>query len=128
MVISLFETGYLAAGAGLFEADAGHLHTSGMATRLADAMRRGALTLMREVFPGTERRGEISGNAILLPSAAPRGCLASGRLTPGGITSASRPQILVSVWPRNGLTAVLGLATAPRCDESKFTGRQLRPF
>jgi hypothetical protein len=44
MVISLFETGYLAAGAGLFEADAGHLHTSGMATRLADAMRRGALT------------------------------------------------------------------------------------
>jgi hypothetical protein len=44
MVISLFETGYLAAGAGLFEANAGHMHTSGMATRLADAMRRGALT------------------------------------------------------------------------------------
>ncbi|HZC73148.1 MAG TPA: hypothetical protein VE442_20810 [Jatrophihabitans sp.] len=44
MVVSLFETGYLAAGAGLFEADAGHMHTSGMATRLADAMRRGALT------------------------------------------------------------------------------------
>jgi hypothetical protein len=44
MVISLFETGYLASGAGLFQADAGHLHTSGMATRLADAMRRGALT------------------------------------------------------------------------------------
>jgi hypothetical protein len=43
MVVSLFETGYLAAGAGLFEADPGHLHTSGMATRLADAMRRGAL-------------------------------------------------------------------------------------
>jgi hypothetical protein len=44
MVVSLFETGYLAAGAGLFEADAGHLHTTGMAARLADAMRRGALT------------------------------------------------------------------------------------
>lgn len=44
MVISLFETGYLAAGAGLFEADAGHLRTRAMATRLADAMRRGALT------------------------------------------------------------------------------------
>jgi len=44
MVVSLFETGYLAAGAGLFEANAGHLHTSGMAGRLADAMRRGALT------------------------------------------------------------------------------------
>jgi hypothetical protein len=44
MVVSLFETGYLAAGAGLFEANAGHLSTSGMAVRLADAMRRGALT------------------------------------------------------------------------------------
>jgi hypothetical protein len=44
MVISLFETGYLAAGAGLFEADAGHLRTRAMAARLADAMRRGALT------------------------------------------------------------------------------------
>lgn len=44
MVISLFETGYLAAGAGLFEADTGHLSTSGMAVRLSDAMRRGALT------------------------------------------------------------------------------------
>jgi hypothetical protein len=44
MVISLFETGYLGAGAGLFQADPGHLRTSGMATRLSDAMRRGALT------------------------------------------------------------------------------------
>jgi hypothetical protein len=44
MVVSLFETGYLAAGAGLFEADAGHLRSAGMAVRLADAMRRGALT------------------------------------------------------------------------------------
>ncbi|MGN6609296.1 MAG: hypothetical protein ACTHMS_20065 [Jatrophihabitans sp.] len=44
MVVALFETGYLAAGAGLFEANAGHLSTSGMATRVADAMRRGALT------------------------------------------------------------------------------------
>ncbi|WP_330230662.1 ubiquinone biosynthesis protein COQ4 [Nocardia sp. NBC_00508] len=44
MVVSLFETGYLRAGAGLFEADAGHLRTAGMANRLADAMRRGART------------------------------------------------------------------------------------
>jgi len=44
MVISLFETGALATGAGLFQADAGHLERAGMATRLADAMRRGALT------------------------------------------------------------------------------------
>lgn len=43
MVVSLFETGYLATGAGLFEADPGHLRRSGMPSRLADAMRRGAL-------------------------------------------------------------------------------------
>ena len=44
MVVSLFETGYLRAGAGLFESSTGHLSpTSGVAIRLADAMRRGAL-------------------------------------------------------------------------------------
>jgi hypothetical protein len=43
MVVSLFETGYLQSGAGLFQADAGHLAHAGMATRLADGMRRGAL-------------------------------------------------------------------------------------
>jgi hypothetical protein len=44
MVVSLFETGYLRTGAGLFEADPGHLsHGEGMAVRVADAMRRGAL-------------------------------------------------------------------------------------
>lgn len=42
MVISLFETGYLSRGAGLFESDAGHLGHEGMAARVADAMRRGA--------------------------------------------------------------------------------------
>jgi hypothetical protein len=44
MVISLFETGYLRTGAGLFEASPGHLSTDAtVAPRLADAMRRGAL-------------------------------------------------------------------------------------
>lgn len=43
MVISLFETGYLRTGAGLFEYSQGHLSHRGMATRVADAMRRGAL-------------------------------------------------------------------------------------
>jgi hypothetical protein len=46
MVVSLFETGYLRTGAGLFEYDVGHLTgtTRGraMAARVADAMRRGA--------------------------------------------------------------------------------------
>jgi hypothetical protein len=44
MVVSLFETGYLSTGAGLFEAFPGQLSAGGMAVRLADAMRRGALT------------------------------------------------------------------------------------
>jgi hypothetical protein len=43
MVVSLFETGYLRSGAGLFEASPGHLSKTGMAVRVSDAMRRGAL-------------------------------------------------------------------------------------
>jgi hypothetical protein len=44
MVVSLFETGYLRTGAGLFESTTGHLAANpGLATRLGDAMRRGAL-------------------------------------------------------------------------------------
>jgi hypothetical protein len=43
MVVSLFETGYLRTGAGLFESSPGHLSHEGMAVRVADAMRRGAL-------------------------------------------------------------------------------------
>ncbi|HEX5944988.1 MAG TPA: hypothetical protein VFY82_01870, partial [Acidimicrobiales bacterium] len=46
MVVSLFETGYLRTGAGLFEYDMGHFTGTStgrdMATRVADAMRRGA--------------------------------------------------------------------------------------
>lgn len=44
MVVSLFETGYLRTGAGLFQSDTGHLSSdSGVVVRMADAMRRGAL-------------------------------------------------------------------------------------
>jgi hypothetical protein len=46
MVVSLFETGYLARGAGLFQSDVGHITglSKGreMAIRLGDAMTRGA--------------------------------------------------------------------------------------
>ena len=44
MVVSLFETGYLETGAGLFEAFPGQLSRDGMAIRVADALRRGALS------------------------------------------------------------------------------------
>jgi hypothetical protein len=44
MVVSLFETGYLRSGAGLFESDVGHLSADGrVVRRMTDAMRRGAL-------------------------------------------------------------------------------------
>lgn len=45
MVLSLFESGHLQSGAGLFEADLGHLSEEGdrMAVRMGDAMRRGFL-------------------------------------------------------------------------------------
>ncbi len=44
MVLSLFETGYLSTGAGLFQSSPGHFSSSPhMTVRLADAMRRGAL-------------------------------------------------------------------------------------
>jgi hypothetical protein len=53
MVISLFETGYLRSGAGLFESAPGHLSADpGLAVRLADAMRRGALC--RDIQTGND--------------------------------------------------------------------------
>jgi hypothetical protein len=42
MVVSLFETGYMRTGAGLFQSSPGQLSRKGMAVRVADAMRRGA--------------------------------------------------------------------------------------
>jgi len=55
MVISLFETGYLRTGAGLFESSTGHLSANhGVAVRLADAMRRGALCTDTTVGVGAQ--------------------------------------------------------------------------
>jgi hypothetical protein len=95
MVVSLFETGYLAAGAGLFQANAGHLRSSGMAVRLADAMRRGALTKGSHDFldvdwfeladrPVTVTRAEI-GLVPKDPAAVATG--SAGPWEQGGITS-----------------------------------------
>ena len=53
MVVSLFETGYLRSGAGLFESSTGHISSQGgVALRMADAMRRGALC--RDSVLGTD--------------------------------------------------------------------------
>jgi ubiquinone biosynthesis protein Coq4 len=43
-IVSLFETGYTPSGMGLFQYDRGYLSHEGMAVRLADAMRRGAMS------------------------------------------------------------------------------------
>ncbi len=94
MVISLFETGYLRAGAGLFEANEGHLRATGMAGRLADAMRRGALTqgshdfLDLDWFTLAERPITVVRTEIgLVPkSAAALSAGSVGPWQPGGIT------------------------------------------
>jgi hypothetical protein len=94
MIVSLFETGYLAAGAGLFEADPGHLSTSGMARRLTDAMRRGALLDGSHDFldtdwfavadrPLTVVRAELGVIAKDVPASP-------GPWQPGGITDYQR--------------------------------------
>jgi hypothetical protein len=77
MVVSLFETGALARGAGLFEADAGHLARAGIARRLGDAMRRGALCRGSNDFLGldwfalADRPVEVVRRELELPPKAP---------------------------------------------------------
>jgi hypothetical protein len=97
MIVSLFETGYAASGMGLFQYDRGHLSHQGMAVRLADAMRRGALCaahaggpdlLKRDWFadagrPVAEVRAELG---VVVKSEL---AVASGSVTPwepGGIS------------------------------------------
>jgi len=54
MVVSLFETGIARSGMGLFQANTGNLSKHGMAQRLADALRRGALTTGSQDFLGLD--------------------------------------------------------------------------
>lgn len=54
MVVSLFETGIARSGMGLFQANTGNLSKQGMAQRLADALRRGALTTGSQDFLGMD--------------------------------------------------------------------------
>ena len=99
MVVSLFETGYLAAGAGLFEAFPGQLSRDGMAVRVADALRRGALShgidgepdvdlLALDWFEVADRPVEELRSAFnIVPKSA--GAIAAGSVgpwEPGGIS------------------------------------------
>lgn len=91
-VVSLFETGAVSTGLGLFQADKGHLSRAGMPARLGDAMRRGALCgkdLLRIDWfqyadaPVDEVRREL--NIVPKgPAAVAAGCV--GPWEPGGIS------------------------------------------
>jgi hypothetical protein len=94
MVVSLFETGYLRAGAGLFEASPGHLSEHGMATRVGDAMRRGALCngsvdfLLTDWFDLAELKVEEAREhfAVVEKSAEAVESGSAGPWQPGGIS------------------------------------------
>ena len=96
-IVSLFETGYTAIGMGLFEYDRGHLSHEGMATRLADAMRRGALSatsnhsidfLSVDWFDHAELSVEAARDRLGIVAKAPH-AIEAGSVTPwepGGIS------------------------------------------
>ena len=94
MVVSLFETGALARGAGLFEADAGHLSRKGMTRRLGDAMRRGALCrgsndfMAMDWFAIADRPVAVVRDELALPEKDPAvvGVGSVGPWQPGGIS------------------------------------------
>jgi hypothetical protein len=94
MVVSLFETGYLRTGAGLFEYSQGHLSESGMAPRIADALRRGALSpgsidfLRTDWFAVADLPVEEARAQFGVPAKSP-GAIEAGSVgpwEPGGIT------------------------------------------
>lgn len=94
MVVSLFETGVVRHGMGLFDADPGHLERSGMAQRLADAMRRGALTagsqdfMTLDWFSLADRPLEVVRRELAVPEKSPkaRALGSAGPWEPGGIS------------------------------------------
>jgi hypothetical protein len=94
MVVALFETGYLRSGAGLFESSPGQLSQAGVATRVADAMRRGALVRGSVDFLAVDwfELAELTlADAALHFGVVPKGAAAQaagsvGPWEPGGIS------------------------------------------
>ena len=97
-IVSLFETGYVASGLGLFQADRGNLSHPGVATRLADALRRGAQSaeahnsidfLAVDWFDYAERHVDEVRDVLGVVAKDPR-AVEAGSATPwepGGISS-----------------------------------------
>ncbi|MGL5908785.1 MAG: hypothetical protein ACRCZP_02210, partial [Phycicoccus sp.] len=85
MVVSLFETGLVDTGLGLFVADPGHLKARGMPERLGDALRRGALTtgsndfLALDWFDLADRPVEVLRRELGIPPKDSRALAAGSR-------------------------------------------------
>jgi hypothetical protein len=94
MVVSLFETGYLRTGAGLFEYDGGHLSRVGMAARVADALSRGARCTGSNDFMATDWF-ELAH----LPVEEVRGRFAVGAKSPAAVGAGS-----VGPWEPGGIS------------------------
>jgi hypothetical protein len=92
MVVSLFESGMLSSGAGLFEPDAGHLQLAGMPERIADAMLRGARCKGSVDFLGLDwfsfahrQLDDLRGEFGITPQRS--GIHSTGPFDPGGMTA-----------------------------------------
>ena len=94
MVVSLFETGYLRTGAGLFEYDGGHLSRVGMAARVADALSRGARCTGSNDFMATDWF-----EFAHLPVEEVQGRFAVGAKSPAAVSAGS-----VGPWEPGGIS------------------------
>jgi hypothetical protein len=122
MVVSLFETGYLRRGAGLFEASPGHLSVGrGMAVRVADAMRRGALCT--DIATGQDSIDYLGLDWFELAPLSLRAVRDRFHVVPK--SSAAREAGSVGPWERGGISPFQhanGKATADRA------GREYETF
>ncbi|MHB8464596.1 MAG: hypothetical protein ACYDH6_16710 [Acidimicrobiales bacterium] len=101
MVVSLFETGYLRSGAGLFEYNVGHISADPrVATRIADAMRRGALC--RDGRTGSDSVDFLRVDWFDLAAMALEDARALFRITPK--SSEARAVGSTGPWERGGIS------------------------
>ena len=123
--MSLFETGYTASGMGLFQYDRGHLSHQGVAVRLADALRRGALSaaanqsidfLAVDWFEHAELRLDDVRDQLGIVPKAPH-AIEAGSATPWEPGGISAYQYRAANKPRNS-TTVSTTPTAPRHAET----------
>lgn len=99
MIIGLFATGELDHAAGIFDADAGHLDTPTMATRLGDALRRGQQAVKPD---GTRDGGLMSVDWLSAADESVASLRRRCRVAPKspGALAAGSP----SVWSIGGLS------------------------